>query len=140
MNKLITFGKRLAIAACVFGVAYLLVRNIPALNGIDVTIHGWAWAVIVAADLGFSLVQRFFKGFFGAVLKGTSLELNTGVAAFLDEVVDWVVFALALFATAAIVPALASYTSAVAILAIAVIIGVCSAICDVINKRITTKS
>jgi len=148
MNKLSTVAARLAVSAPCFFAAFFLINTVPALRQIKVSIHGWGWGIFIACALAAKFMQAVLRGL-GQGLLGSAGTSQTNDSAgtvsplavvFLVELANWVGYALALFATAAIAPDLANYSSANSIIAFVVIISAACAVSDVLIARfVTTK-
>lgn len=134
MNKLLEFASRCASTMVVFSVAYALIILIAGKNVLEGSFHGEAWPIFIVLYLIFSIVKGFFKGAYKATCGNTNFVLSGTPAIFLDSILNLIGSALTFFATAALVPHAASYTSAGGILVAAVICGVAFATCDYIDE------
>ncbi len=124
MNKFKIYGQCLAANIVIFAIAFKIIRAIPSLNFMDVTIHGWAWAVFISTFISLYTVGRYLQSFFGALLKGSVLEVSVATATILSSVAFMIGLALALFLTGGTMPALVGYTSVWGVLGGVTIFGV----------------
>jgi hypothetical protein len=139
MNRLFIFPQRFVNAVVVFGVIAIILSFIPFFSEVRASMSGWALLLAVFFFLVFSTLKGFFMDMGDWIVGGTRFEPTPAIASVLDVVSDWVIYALTLFATAAILPGLASYSAALPILVMAVLGGTGAACWDAKYVRVTSK-
>lgn len=137
MIKLIEFFCRVIASALILYPAFYAVDLMATKTGLQFSIHGAAWLVLIVFCAIFSLVRAFLTRKYRSAFKtGNGIELSATAADFFVTVTCFVSYAFAFFATAAVVPDLASYSSVALMLLVAVIVGSASAACTLIDKEV----
>ncbi|MBS1993980.1 MAG: hypothetical protein JSS83_25890 [Cyanobacteria bacterium SZAS LIN-3] len=132
---MVKFIKRLLIAACCFGAGYLVLSNIPFVQGFDANISGWAWAVFFASVVGMAFVQGFGTGVLKSVMESTNIKSNSVIDKYVDEVFDWVSLAVAFVVTVWLMPDSASVSSVPVLFFLASFVGCLAGTYELISDR-----
>ncbi len=139
MNRLFLFPKRFILAIVVFGVIALLLSFFPFFSGMRFRLSfGAPWFFAVIFFLAFSTLKGFFMDIGDGIFGGTRFQPTAAMAKVLDITTDWVIYALTIFATAALMPDLASHSAALPIFVLSIIGGAGAACSDAIYLRVTT--
>jgi len=136
MNSVAAFFKRLGLCLVIFGIAYLIIISIPGMKALDINIHGWGWAILVANSFVFAVGLRYAERYVSAKATGSWWEQRKTAAIIVRPLLDWIVMALALFTTVYFAPSLANYSSATLVVVLSILVGVISGLYDVIAKRL----
>lgn len=134
MSKFVT---HLLVILAIYGLAWVVLKQIPAIAAFDVEVQSWGWAVLIgtmiASSVAFSFIGGFTKGLVGPAVSGNPLARIVG------KTFGYLCFAGIVVAVAGQVPAWISITSAAGIYWLLGAIGVASAICDEIDARFFPK-
>ncbi len=123
MQNLCVHFKRFTVIFIALFITFVLFIRLPIFQGLDFSVHGWGWGVLLL--IGFSLtgVISFTQSFifeFAKISEQQSPRLHTTIEGFIDGMVP----ALALVISSFFVPTLVIATSVSGVLAFGLLMGV----------------